>query len=148
MENERYETSVDYLSGIYKFFKGKDLEIEFLVKELGKGQSEHYKVPSFGIKAEGLRYTDLLIKTAVAINVKNFKINVPIPQAYLLQKIIINKLRKNKKQKDYLGIENLLENIKTSSLEYQKLRDLYTTLTKKQKNIITNFLKDNLIELL
>ena len=124
------------------------MEIEFLVKELGKGQSEPYKVPSFGIKAAGLRYTDLLIKTAVAINVKNFKINVPIPQAYLLQKIIINKLRKNKKQKDYLGIENLLENIKTSSLEYQKLRDLYTTLTKKQKNIITNFLKDNLIELL
>jgi hypothetical protein len=147
LEKEGYEISIDYLSGVYKFFKGKELEIEFLAREIGKGQSEPYRIPSFGIKAEGLRHTELLICNVLAIDIKNILINVPTPQAYLLQKIIINKQRKNKAQKDYLGIENLLENIRSSASESRKLKDLYSTLTKKQKNIIDIFLKENLLEL-
>ena len=147
LEKEGYEISIDYLSGVYKFFKGKELEIEFLAREIGKGQSEPYKIPSFGIKAEGLRHTELLIFNVLAVDIKNIIINVPTPQAYLLQKIIINKQRKNKAKKDYLGIENLLENIKSSVSESWKLKDLYTTLTKKQKNIIDIFLKENLLEI-
>jgi len=104
------------------------------------------KVPSFGIKAEGLRHTDLLIKNSVTINVKGFEISVPTPQAYLLQKIIINEKRKNKSAKDYLGIENLLENLKKSKLEFQKLKELYNTMTKKQKGVIDKFLIVNLFE--
>jgi len=148
LEEEGYETSIDYISGIFKFYKGKDLEIEFIVREIGKGQSEPYIVPSFGIKAEGLRHTDLLIRNTVNIEIKNIEIIVPTPQAYLLQKIIINNQRKNKADKDYLGIENLLENIKRSKREYKKLIDLCTTLTKKQKNSIDIFLNDNLFDLL
>jgi hypothetical protein len=147
LEREGFETQIDYISGIYKFYKGKDLEIEFLVREIGKGQSEPYKVPAFGIKAVGLRQTDLLITNVVDIEVENIRITVPVPQAYLLQKIIINNQRKNKAQKDYLSIENLLENIKHSGSESQRLIDLYVTLTKKQKNIIDKFLKDNILEL-
>ena len=75
LEKEGYETSIDYISGIFKFYKGKDLEIEFLVREIGKGQLEPYKVPSFGIKAEGLRHTDLLVRNVITIEVKN--INCP-----------------------------------------------------------------------
>ena len=148
LEKEGYETSIDYISGIFKFYKGKDLEIEFIVREIGKGQSEPYIVPSFGIKAEGLRHTDLLVRNTVNIEIKNIEITVPTPQAYLLQKIIINNQRKNKADKDYLGIENLLENIKRSNREYKKLRDLYAALTKKQKNSIDIFLNENLFDLL
>lgn len=147
LEREGFETSIDYISGIFKFLKGKDLEIEFLVREIGKGQSESYKVPSFGIKAEGLRNTGMLIENSVIIEVKNIRLIVPTPQAYLLQKIVINYQRKNKAEKDYLGIENLLENIKTSDFESRKLKDLYERLSKKQKKIIDKFLYDNLLEL-
>lgn len=119
-----------------------------MVRELGKGQSEPYRVQSFGIKAEGLRNTDLLIKSALTLEFEGIKINVPTPQAYLLQKIIINAQRKNKAEKDYLAIEYLIENIKKSTIEFQKLKNLYDTLTKKQKNIIDKFLTDNLFELL
>jgi len=148
LEKEGYETSIDYISGIFKFYKGKDLEIEFLVREIGKGQLEPYKVPSFGIKAEGLRHTNLLVRNVITIEVKNIKITTPTPQAYLLQKIIINEHRKNKAEKDYLSIENLMENIKKSKAELQKLKDLYTSLTKKQKKIIDRFFIDKLFELL
>jgi len=148
LEKGGYETSIDYISGIFKFYKGKDLEIEFLVREIGKGQLEPYKVPSFGIKAEGLRHTNLLVRNVITIEVKNIKITIPTPQAYLLQKIIINEHRKNKAEKDYLGIENLMENIKKSKAELQKLKDLYTTLTKKQKKVIDRFFIHKLFELL
>lgn len=147
LEKEGYETSIDYISGIFKFYKSKDLEVEFLAREIGKGQSEPYKVPSFGIKAEGLRFTDLLVRNTVNIEVKNMEITVPIPQAYLLQKIIINSHRGKKAKKDYLSIENLMENIKRNSSEFKKLKDLYNALSKKQKNIIDKFLTDNLLEL-
>ena len=147
LEKEGYETSIDYISGIFKFYKSKDLEVEFLAREIGKGQSEPYKVPSFGIKAEGLRFTDLLVRNTVNIEVKNMEITVPIPQAYLLQKIIINYRRGKKAKKDYLSIENLMENIKRNSSEFKKLKDLYNALSKKQKNIIDKFLTDNLLEL-
>ncbi|MCL4385167.1 MAG: nucleotidyltransferase domain-containing protein [Cyanobacteria bacterium] len=146
LEKEGYETSIDYISGIFKFYKGKDLEIEFLVREIGKGQIEPYKVPSFGIKAEGLRHTELLISNAITVKIRNINITVPTPQAYLLQKIIINEHRRNKTEKDYLSIENLMENIRKSETEFQKLRNLYDTLTKKQKKIINKFLIDNLFE--
>jgi len=146
LEKEGFETSIDYISGIFKFFKGKDLEIEFIVREIGKGQAEPYDVPSFGIKAEGLRHIDLLLRNITIIKIKNIMITVPTPQAYLLQKIIINNQRKNKTDKDYLGIENLLENIKSSDLESRKLKDLYAKISKKQKKIINRFLNDNLLE--
>ncbi len=147
LEDIGYDTAIDYLDGTYKFYKGKDLEIEFLVREMGKGQSQPYKVTSFGIKAEGLRYTDLLINNAIQIRIKGIKINVPSPQAYLIQKIIINKQRKQKADKDFLAIENLLENIKRSDPELKKLLTLYNSLTKKQKKIIDLFLSKNFLKM-
>jgi hypothetical protein len=147
LESEGFETEIDYISGVFRFLKGKDLEIEFIVREIGKGQSETYDVPSFGIKAEGLRYTGILIDNSTAIEIKNIKLIIPTPQAYLLQKIIINYKRNKKAGKDYLSIENLLENIKESRSGYGKLINLYNSLSKKQKKIIDKFLNDNLLEL-
>jgi len=87
LEKNGYETSIDYISGIFKFYKGKDLEIEFIVREIGKGQSEPYTVPSFGIKAEGLRHTDLLIRNTVNFGIKNIEITVPTPQPIFCKKL-------------------------------------------------------------
>ncbi len=88
----------------------------------------------------------MILRNITIIKIKNIRITVPTPQAYLLQKIIINNQRKNKADKDYLGIENLLENIKSSDLESRKLKDLNAKMSKKQKKIINRFLNDNLLE--
>lgn len=147
LEKEGYLVDIDYISEIFKFYKDKDLEIEFLVREIGKGQSEPYDVISFGIKAEGLRNTDILVNNVLCLKVRNFYINVPTPQAYVLQKMIISDQRKNKAEKDYLGIENLLDHIKESSVELHKLRNLYNELSKKQRKKVDEFCKINVIEL-
>ena len=145
LEKEGFDTSVDYISGVYKFFREKDLEIEFLVREIGKGQLDAYEVPSFGIRAEGLRHMGILIENNITLEIKNIKITVPTPQAYLLQKIIINKKRKSKKEKDYLSIENLWENIISKESESGKLKDLLSKLSRKQKKIVEEFLDDNFL---
>jgi len=53
--------------------------LEFLVREMGRGQSEPYEVTSFGIKAEGLRNTNILIDNIDVIEVGDIKIIVPTP---------------------------------------------------------------------
>jgi hypothetical protein len=112
---------------------------------MGKGQSDSYDVPSFGIRAEGLRHMGILIENNITIEIKNINIIVPTPQAYLLQKIIINKKRKSKKEKDYLSIENLWENIVSKESESVKLKDLLSKLSRKQKKIVDEFLDDNFL---
>lgn len=94
-----------------------------------------------------MRNTDILVNNVLCLKVRNFYINVPTPQAYVLQKMIISDQRKNKAEKDYLGIENLLDHIKESSVELHKLRNLYNELSKKQRKKVDEFCKINVIEL-
>jgi len=147
MKREGYTINIDYISNVYKFYKDKDLEIEFIVREIGRGQSEPYDVISFGIKAEGLRNMDILIDNAIAIKIKGYKVFVPSPQSYVLHKMIISSERKSKVEKDYFGIENLLDYIKRSGNELSKLNDLYNNLTKKQKRKVNEFCNINSIKL-
>ena len=147
MEKEGYTIDIDYISNVYKFYKDKDLEIEFIVREIGRGQSEPYDVISFGIKAEGLRNMDILIDNAIAIKIKGCKVFVPSPQSYVLHKMIISSERKSKVEKDYFGIENLLDYIERSESELSKLNGLYNNLTKKQKRKVNEFCSVNLIKL-
>ena len=91
---------------------------------------------------------DLLLDNTITISIESIDVTLPSPQAYLLQKIIINDQRRNKAGKDYLGIENLLENIKRSDAQYQDLKELYKSLIKKQRNKIDKFLSINLFDLL
>ena len=44
--------------------------------------------------------------------------------------------------------DDLVENIRKSDIQYYKLKHLYSTLTKKQKDKINKFLEENLFELL
>jgi hypothetical protein len=61
-------------------------------------------------------------------------ITVPIPEAYLLHKIIINSERKIKAEKDLNAILNLLKHI-----DMAKCKEILLTLTKKEKNIVRTF---------
>ena len=147
LENEDYLLDKDYLSGVYKFYKDRNLEVEFIARELGKGKSEPYKVDSLGIKVEGLRNMDVLINNSTTLIVKNFPISVPIPQSYILHKMIIYKERTKKAERDFLSIDNILGQIKKSKTEVEVLKGIYGSLSKKQKNLIDYYCKLNFIKL-
>ena len=72
----------DYMSGVGKFIKEDLLELEFITRALGKGQSIN-EIPSLNIKAEGLRVVNMLADYPLELDCNNFIITVPEPEAYI-----------------------------------------------------------------
>ena len=97
-------------NGPTRFFKDGDFELEFLVQEKGAGSIEPYLITPLSIKAEGLRFMDILIDNAIYIQLPSAKqVMVPHPVALILHKMIINHNRKPeaKKEKDIRSAELL-----------------------------------------
>ena len=131
-EKNGFEIRFDSLE-VTRAFK-KNLLIEFLVREMGKGQKEPYKVKPLGVKAVGLRYLDYYASNLVKLKVKKYMVLVPRPAAYVIHKIIINDdRRQEKKEKDIRAIQNLLTFIRKKDDEYDCLKNLYSSLPSKTK---------------
>src|SRR5690606_1857620 len=92
LEKSGYTMATDYLTGVTKFYKEGILELEFLVMEKGRGQTEPYLVKPLGIKAEGLRHMDLLLENSMFVDISEhgLTVQVPTPQAYVLHKMVIS----------------------------------------------------------
>lgn len=137
------------LDGLTRFSHGDGpLEIEFIAREMGAGQTAPYKVESLGIRVEGLRHLDVLIKNTVPVLIRANSVNVPLPQAYVLHKLIINNYRGIKKTKDLISIDELLPFIQNSKPAYQVLKEIYVNgLTKKERILVDETCKENAIKL-
>ena len=135
------------VTGITKFFKEGIIEIEFLVRDLGAGQTYPYEIEPIGIKAEGLRDIGFLADNSIIININGHNLRVPSPQAYILHKLIINDKRKKKHEKDIRAVINLLETIHSISEEKTKLIQLYESLNKKHKSKVDKVCKKENITL-
>lgn len=135
--NEGYKYLEHYDTGTAKFVKEDILEIEFLTRALGKG-SPIAKIPSLDIKAESLRDINMLVnypkQVTITNNNKKIKVFVPEPEAYVLQKIMINQTRKplHKKEKDIQAIEKLLPYVDDG-----RLLQIFSELPKKSQSKIT-----------
>ncbi|WP_227766349.1 GSU2403 family nucleotidyltransferase fold protein [Zhaonella formicivorans] len=128
LTNNGYIMDVDSLTGTTKFFKENLLELEFLVMEKGRGQSEPYLIKPLNIRAEGLRHLDILLNntTQVSIDEYGMMLQIPLPQAYLLHKIIISDKRSDfKREKDLRSILNILEYMKQYPQELHTLSYIY-----------------------
>lgn len=137
----------DPLTGVSKFYKSAVIELEFIVREMGKGKIEPYKVDSLNIKAEGLRHLDILCDNCIQLEINDLKLWVPTPQAYIIHKLIINKDRGIKKEKDIRGVNNIIEYISDEQDEVNQLKSIYNNLSKNDKKKVNMVCKDNLIEL-
>lgn len=136
--------------GLIKFSKLEGpLEVEFLVREMGRGQGEPYTVEGLGIKAAGLRHLDILSQWTTVLIVRSFQLLVPLPEAYILNKLVINNRRQEMKQKkDLMSIEELLPFIKGSEQNFAKLKEIYENgLTRKERALVDVTCKTNLIRL-
>lgn len=146
LEENGFVCNIDSLTGVTKFFH-ETLEIEFLARELGAGQTKPYTSESLGIKVEGLRNMDMLIESQLPLMVDKYLVNVPTPHAYVLHKLLIWKKRGIKKEKDMRSIENLLDTIVQNEVEKQGLKKMYLSLTPKQIKGIDETCMENSIKL-
>ena len=137
----------DVLTGVGKFHKDNALEIEFLARSVGKG-SATVKIPSIGIVAESLRAMNLLAEYPLELDCEGYILIVPEPSAYVLQKLYINPMREQDKQKkDIRAIRTLLEHIKESESDNAKLNIIFDKLHKNHQKQILEIAEKNFIEL-
>ena len=149
MKRNGFVYDIDSISEVAKFYKEDLLEIEFLTKVIGSGAQSSYLIRSLGIKAEGLRIINILDDFATEVTTNGYTIIVPLPSAYVVQKLLANPTRvpASKKEKDIAAVVNLLEHIKISDKHRQDLERVVMTLTPKQRKVLDSVTQVNHIDL-
>lgn len=150
MEEMGYVRDIDRLTGVSRFYKEDILEIEFLTRLLGDGKDNSYEIRYLGIKSEGLRDINIISDYTRMIEKNGFKINIPEPAVYVIQKLLINRKRKPeyKREKDIESIVEILYHIKINKEQYTMLKEIFAVLTDKQKKEIEIVCNENKITLL
>lgn len=149
MKRSGFVYDVDTYSEVAKFYKEDLLEIEFLTKVIGSGSRSVYTIEGLGIKAEGLRIINILDDFATEVNQNGYTVIVPLPAAYVVQKLLANPTRvpASKREKDIAAVVNLLEHIKASEKHRQDLERVIATLTPKQLKVLEGVTTANQIDL-
>lgn len=121
-------------NGLIKFNYYGVLEVEFLARELGKGQLEPYNT-NLSIPAQGLRDTNIFLFSCTSTDYEGCKINIPAPEAYIIHKLVINVDRSPLKiEKDINAIQRLFAVCSENRKHFHRaFLDVLASLTKKQK---------------
>ena len=136
--DEGYAVDHDVLLGTTKIRTTSRLELEFLIAQRGSGHKATYKT-ALGVTAQGLRHLDILSDNTIVISEFGFEILVPIPEAYILHKMIINDERNlAKKVKDRANIIALYPHI-----DLNKFNSLIEKLSVKNLKKVKSFLTEN-----
>lgn len=101
-----YLVDSDRLTGTTKIYSPNGLEIEFLIGKRGAGEEFALKT-NLGVTAQSLRHTDVLARFAVAVGFGGMAVNVPMPEAYAVHKMVINGERGRKQEKDERAVLGL-----------------------------------------
>lgn len=64
-------------------------EMEFLIAKRGAGLESSLKT-NIGVTAYSLRHLDILLNNLVAVEYGGVAVNVPVPEAYAIQKLVIH----------------------------------------------------------
>ncbi|HQL58199.1 MAG TPA: GSU2403 family nucleotidyltransferase fold protein, partial [Myxococcota bacterium] len=102
-----YIVEQDRITGKTRILTLARLEVEFLLAKVGAGL-EGTMETNLGIIAETLRNIDILRDNFIPVSVKDYVVNVPKPEAYIIQKMVINDERGDKSLKDQRAINNIL----------------------------------------
>jgi hypothetical protein len=103
---EGYQIENERLTGITKMLLPGSLEVEFLLSKRGAGNEKAFKT-NLGVTAQTLRHMELLLTNTIVVDYFGMSIEIPSPEAFVLHKMIINKDRKQKAEKDRLAINEM-----------------------------------------
>lgn len=135
IKEQGYTYDIDVINGTTKIFSPEGLEIEFLINQMGSGEIQTFKT-NLGINAQALRHLDVLTRHTIEADFLGMKINVPMPEAYAVHKMVINEDRSiAKKEKDANAVVNIFP-----YLNNEKCIEVFDRLTKKEKNRVKEFL--------
>ncbi|MHB1454656.1 MAG: hypothetical protein ACYCYM_11995 [Saccharofermentanales bacterium] len=124
-------------TGVAKFYKEGLLELEFLTMVHGSGRDNVYSIRSLDIKSEGLREINIIADFTFEYRKNGLLILLPEPAVYIVQKILANPSRVPtlKKEKDMRSVKNILKYIMEDDYHKNKLKEIMSTLSKKQQAV-------------
>ena len=137
-----FELLTDYVSGQTRY-SHPELDVEFLIPEMGKGRETPYPIPKLHVNAQGLRYLSMLQAPTMTIIYHGIAINVPEPATYVLHKIIVSQERTEaaKREKDLRIANGLGEFLIGLPDQRQKLECVFHGLPLKWRKTLVNILK-------
>ena len=89
---------------------------------------------NLGVAAQALHHMHVLKEFSVDLNVFSMDITVPVPEAYVIHKIIINDQRGKKSEKDRQAIERLMP-----YLNKEKLEEITASLSKTERKAVDRY---------
>lgn len=122
-----YVIDSDILLGTTKIYTPGFMEIEFLILQRGAGDMPVLKT-NLGVNAQALRHMSMLTSDSISVNMFGMSITVPSPEAYAIHKLVINRQRGGKAEKDQEALKNIIPH-----LNFDKMNALYSTLSKKER---------------
>lgn len=123
----------DRLYGTTRFFDPSGLEVEFLIGKVGAGL-EPALPTNVGVTAQALRHLDILLHNTIQVHCLGYSVLVPMPEAYVLHKMVINGDRKNKIEKDAQAICGIWPYLDSSTFDR-----LLEAATKKERAAVVRF---------
>jgi len=94
-----YIAIMDYTTGLRKYSKG-GFEIEFLVHRQGNRDLDRAPVKQLNITAIPLPFLNILFQLPLLVELADFKIRTPCPEALFIHKLIIAQRRNNEAKKE------------------------------------------------
>ncbi len=108
------------------------------------------EIKPLGIVSEGLRVINILANFPREVEAKSpdgkfYKLIVPEPAVYVVQKILTNPIRNppEKKTKDIVAVKELLYHILQSEEHTAKLKEVYKSLSAKQLKVLKQVCVEN-----
>ena len=140
MEKAGFVYQADYLTGNSKFIND-ELEIEFLICQKGDG-SQELPETNIGVRAQQITHMEVANRFFTTVTYEGFEINIPIPESYVIQKMIINHRRGDKQILDQEKVASLLPYV-----DLDVLNTVYTSLSKKEKQWVNEYIQENVPQL-
>ncbi|MBR1862204.1 MAG: hypothetical protein IJ796_10185 [Lachnospiraceae bacterium] len=140
MERAGFLYEEDYITGNSKFVN-EELEIEFLICQMGDGTKE-LPATNIGVKAQQITHMDVANRFFTTVEYEGFKINIPIPECYVIQKMIINHKRGYKQIPDQEKVASLIPFI-----DIDMLNTVFRSLSRKEKQRVEEYIRNNSPEL-
>jgi len=108
---------VDYGTGLRKYSRA-GFEIEFLVHRPGNRDRNHASVRQLNITATPLPFLNIIFQFPFVIDVEDFKVRIPCPEALFVHKLIIAQRRSSlaKRENDLSQCKALISGLKREKL--------------------------------
>lgn len=131
LERLGYTSVLDY-SGIETFLQGT-FEVEFITHRRGGAAPSAVVIPPWKVSAQPLPFIDLLFIRPITVDIEDFTVRIPSPEAFMLHKLIIAQRRTGrdrefKKEKDLQQCSVLAEAVRSEEIlqitsEYRLSKD-------------------------